>query len=191
MRTYVIVCGPRGAGKGTAVSAIMEAFPEAERIVSMTTRERRTNEVDGVNYYFVDKERYQWLSMIGNFCWSFGIGQYHYALEKRELRRVRGIGVTDVYPTGARWVRSRLEEEGDKALLIGVFAPRELRWQRIRGRQRDLSEADVTRMIEEDPVSADRSLYWDFDLLVESSTEDARLTYQPVVDAVRQFVRGE
>src|SRR3989344_8044241 len=133
MRTYVIVCGPRGAGKGTAVSAIMEAFPEAERIVSMTTRERRTNEVDGVNYYFVDKERYQWLSMIGYFCWSFGIGQYHYALEKRELRRVRGIGVTDVYPTGARWVRSRLEEGGDKALLIRGVGPPGLRRERKSG----------------------------------------------------------
>ena len=57
----IVVSGPSGAGKGTICSALREQFPNIQYSISMTTRDPRPGEVDGVNYYFADKYVYQML----------------------------------------------------------------------------------------------------------------------------------
>lgn len=47
------VIGPSGVGKTTLTNAI---FPEANRIVSFTSREPRPGEQEGKDYYFIDKQ---------------------------------------------------------------------------------------------------------------------------------------
>lgn len=52
----IIVAGPSGAGKGTVENAVMERFPEIQFSVSVTTRPRRSYEVEGEHYFFITKE---------------------------------------------------------------------------------------------------------------------------------------
>ncbi len=54
----IIVAGPSGAGKGTVESAVMEKFPEIQFSVSVTTRPRRTYEIEGKHYYFISKAEF-------------------------------------------------------------------------------------------------------------------------------------
>lgn len=48
----LVVSGPSGAGKGTICSMLREQMPDLGYSVSVTTRQPRTGEVDGVNYFF-------------------------------------------------------------------------------------------------------------------------------------------
>lgn len=48
----LVVSGPSGAGKGTICSMLREQLPDLGYSVSVTTRQPRTGEVDGVNYFF-------------------------------------------------------------------------------------------------------------------------------------------
>lgn len=48
----LVVSGPSGAGKGTICSTLREQLPNLGYSVSVTTRQPRTGEVDGVNYFF-------------------------------------------------------------------------------------------------------------------------------------------
>lgn len=48
----LVVSGPSGAGKGTICSMLREQLPELGYSVSVTTRQPRTGEEDGVNYFF-------------------------------------------------------------------------------------------------------------------------------------------
>ena len=57
----IVVSGPSGAGKGTICSALREQFPNIQSSISMTTRDPRPGEVDGVNYYFADNARFEQL----------------------------------------------------------------------------------------------------------------------------------
>ena len=50
--------GPSGVGKGTICNTLMQEL-DAWYSVSMTTREIREGEVDGVNYYFISKEEFK------------------------------------------------------------------------------------------------------------------------------------
>ena len=54
-----IVSAPSGAGKTTLVNALLEHEPNLLVCVSHTTREKRPNERDGVNYHFVDTRTFK------------------------------------------------------------------------------------------------------------------------------------
>ena len=48
----LVVSGPSGAGKGTICSMLREQLPDLGYSISVTTRQPRVGEVDGVNYFF-------------------------------------------------------------------------------------------------------------------------------------------
>ncbi|MBQ8028724.1 MAG: guanylate kinase [Clostridia bacterium] len=56
----IVVSGPSGCGKDTLITAILERMgEEAFLSVSMTTRNMRGDEVDGVDYFFVSPEEFE------------------------------------------------------------------------------------------------------------------------------------
>lgn len=54
----VVISGPSGAGKGTLCKELLQNNNSIAMSVSCTTRSPRESEVDGVNYYFVSKEKF-------------------------------------------------------------------------------------------------------------------------------------
>lgn len=51
----LVISGPSGAGKGTVCKSLLEKN-DIWISVSATTRKPRNGEIDGVNYFFIDKE---------------------------------------------------------------------------------------------------------------------------------------
>lgn len=72
----VIISGPSGSGKGTVVKELVQKEDFALSI-SATTRTPRTGEIEGVHYYFYDKETFEkmknqnelleWAEFCGNY----------------------------------------------------------------------------------------------------------------------------
>lgn len=54
----IVISGPSGVGKSSVVRKVMEQHSKLRFSVSATTRDIRPGEVDGVNYYFVSKDRF-------------------------------------------------------------------------------------------------------------------------------------
>ena len=73
----VILSSPSGAGKTTISKKIQQKYQNFKISVSHTTRKPRSNEVEGIDYYFVDKnnfknkiknnEFYEHAKIFGNF----------------------------------------------------------------------------------------------------------------------------
>ena len=55
---YIVISGPSGVGKGTICKQVVENL-KLEYSISMTTREKREGEIDGVNYYFTTKDDFK------------------------------------------------------------------------------------------------------------------------------------
>lgn len=53
----LVVSGPSGAGKGTICQILRDKLPELGYSVSVTTRQPRVGEIDGVNYFFKTVEQ--------------------------------------------------------------------------------------------------------------------------------------
>ena len=54
----VILSSPSGVGKTTITKKIQQKYPNFKISVSVTTRPPRSNEVEGVDYFFVSKEKF-------------------------------------------------------------------------------------------------------------------------------------
>lgn len=57
-KRVVVIAGPSGSGESTFTEELMLAYPNFTRTVSATTRAPRGNEKDGVDYYFMTKEKF-------------------------------------------------------------------------------------------------------------------------------------
>ena len=55
----IIFSGPSGSGKGTVLGKLLEKRKDVKISVSMTTREKRAGEIDGVNYYYVTRDFFE------------------------------------------------------------------------------------------------------------------------------------
>jgi len=55
----VIVSGPSGVGKSTICKEVVKRLNDAYLSVSVTTRPRAEAEIDGQDYWFISKERFQ------------------------------------------------------------------------------------------------------------------------------------
>lgn len=60
-----VISGPSGVGKGTICKRLLDADENIRFSVSMTTRQPREGEVDGVDYCFIDKPEFEKLLMDG------------------------------------------------------------------------------------------------------------------------------
>jgi guanylate kinase len=60
----VVLTGPSGVGKGTLLKLLLKRNPQLYLSISATTRSPRIGEVDGVNYYFLSRSRFE--EMINN-----------------------------------------------------------------------------------------------------------------------------
>jgi len=55
----IVISGPSGAGKDTVCNKVIEEMKDTKISISMTSRESRGKEQDGVEYYFVSKEEFE------------------------------------------------------------------------------------------------------------------------------------
>ena len=62
-----IVSAPSGAGKTTLVERLVEQTPNLKMSRSYTSRPPREGEVDGVDYNFVSRERFEAMVSVGEF----------------------------------------------------------------------------------------------------------------------------
>ena len=130
----LVVSGYSGVGKGTVIKALMEQHPEYVFSVSATTRAARPGEVDGREYFFIDRERF--VEMIENdelLEHAMYVGNAYGTPRKFvEDKLAEGMNVLlDIEVQGARQVAERMPE----AIRIFVVPPtlEELR-RRLEGR---------------------------------------------------------
>ncbi|MBE9528785.1 MAG: guanylate kinase, partial [Proteobacteria bacterium] len=69
----IIISGPSGAGKTTLYQMAVERLEGTTVSVSYTTRPARDGELDGVDYHFVDTEKFDAMAEAGEFLEHFTV----------------------------------------------------------------------------------------------------------------------
>lgn len=73
-----ILSGPSGVGKGTVRKALFEKSTDLQYSISMTTRNPREGEQDGVDYFFKSKEEFESMIKEGKLIeWAEYVGNYY------------------------------------------------------------------------------------------------------------------
>ena len=147
MSRVFVITGPSGVGKGTLIKELCKRVPEVELSVSATTREPRPGEEDGVDYHFLERERFDRRVEDGDFLeWAEYSGNRYGTLRSEvEARTERGAPVVlEIEVQGARQVRETMPD----AVRIFIEPPdaEELR-TRLLGRGTD-DEATIERRLD-------------------------------------------
>ena len=116
------VSAPSGTGKTTLVERLVERVPDLVMSRSYTSRPTRPVEVDGVNYNFIERDRFEQMITGGDFLEWASIFGHLYGTSRADTERHRSEGkdvmlVIDVQ--GGRRVR----EQGVESVGIFVLPP--------------------------------------------------------------------
>lgn len=108
MSSLIIISAPSGTGKTSIVSALTESDSQLSLSISHTTRRPRPNEIDGQDYYFVDRGVFQTMLSRGEF------------LESAEV-------YGNLYGTSHKWVKESLASGQDVLMEIDFQGAQQVR----------------------------------------------------------------
>ena len=78
MINFITISAPSGSGKTTLCKALQQLEPEIEWSISYTTREKRSIEENGVDYFFISEKEFEELIIQGHFVeWQNVHGFYY------------------------------------------------------------------------------------------------------------------
>ncbi len=159
MGKLIVISGPSGVGKGTVVKAMIAKKDNLFFSVSATTRPPRPGEVDGKDYYFVDRERFLNLIHRGEMLEYDEHNMNFYGTPKQQVEEKRRLGhvLLDIEPIGARNVKNNYPE----AVLVFIMPPsvEELE-HRLRGRN-DTPEDQITIRMERAKWEMEQRTWYD------------------------------
>ncbi len=145
MGKLIVISGASGVGKGTVVKKMMARRKDLYFSVSATTRPPRPGEVDGKDYYFVTRERFQEMIRRGEMLEYDEHNKNFYGTPRAQVeeKRAKGHVLLDIEPVGARNVKNNYPE----AELVFIMPPsvEELE-RRLRGRNDTPEDQIAIRM---------------------------------------------
>ena len=84
----IVLSSPSGAGKTTITKKISQKYPNIKISISHTTRKPRPNEIDGVDYLFVSKDKFEKLINEKNFYEHAKIFDNYYGTSKNSVNKL-------------------------------------------------------------------------------------------------------
>jgi guanylate kinase len=177
-----VVSAPSGTGKTTVVERLVQVIPDLAMSRSYTSRTLRAGEVDGIDYNFITRTRFEAMVAEDAFLeWADVFGNlYGTCAEDAERELAAGrdlVLVIDVQ--GARQVRIRCAD------TVGIFVMPpsfEILEQRLRGRSKDSEEAMQRRL---STARAEVAAFVEYDYVVVNDELDA------CVERLRSIVIAE
>lgn len=168
-----VISAPSGAGKTSLVKALVESIPNLCVSISHTTRPKRPDEIEGVNYYFISKQKFESLIKAKAFLEHAQVFQQDYygtnaAFVEEKLSQ--GIDVIlEIDWQGAAQIRKAFQ----KAVTIFILPPScDALKERLQHRASDNETVISKRMTE---AKSEMSHYHEFDYLIVNDQFDTAL----------------
>jgi guanylate kinase len=120
----LILSSPSGAGKTTLTRMLLQDKTlDLSLSISVTTRARRSSEVDGVHYHFIDRHQYDLMKTGGDLLEAAEVHGNGYGTPRRPVEEVLALGrdmLFDIDWQGAKQVREAL---GSDVVSVFILPP--------------------------------------------------------------------
>jgi guanylate kinase len=175
----VIISGPSGVGKDTVITARRERVhdPEYHYVVTCTTRPRRSYEIDGLHYRFLDRETFERLERAGEFLEASFVHENWYGTPRTQVREALAAGRHVILKIDVQGAQVIKEDVADALLIFLVPPSLEDLFHRLRTRATETAdELDVRQR----NAAIELARQEDYDYVVVNETDQ--------VDAVAAHV---
>ena len=180
----LVLSSPSGAGKTTLSRRLLAADAEIELSVSVTTRLPRTGEVDGRDYYFIDRPRYDEMVQGGELLEWAEVFNHCYGTPRAPVERALAEGRDVLFDID--WQGTQQLSASARADLVTIFilppSIAELE-RRLRGRALDSDEVIHARMSK----AADEMSHWaEYDyVLINQDLDQTFAKLRTILEAER------
>ncbi|MCL2860867.1 MAG: guanylate kinase [Firmicutes bacterium] len=183
----IIISGPSGAGKGTIYEQVLKQSPNMRRSVSVTTRDSREGEKEGVHYFFKTKEEFLKMQKKDAFLETATVYTNYYGTPQKEVfdNLEKGHDVIfDIDIEGARQIKAKYED----AVLIFIMPPSfEILKERLINRKTETEESLQRRV---GSAKSELGQYELFDYIVFNDTiEKAVNNTLEIISAEKSRIR--
>ena len=155
-----VISGASGVGKSTVLGQVMAVRKDLRFSVSATTRAPRPTEQEGVNYYFVSRDRFEEMIREDAFLEYDEHNATLYGTPEKQVdeKLENGSVILDIDPNGAFAVKAKRPD----ATLIFIMPPsRQELEERLRSRG-DTSEDQILLRLERAGWEMDQSEKYDY-----------------------------
>lgn len=133
-KNIVIISGPAGSGKDTVIDLALKDIP-FEKIITTTSRPRRSNEIEGREYYFLSTEEFQKRIEENKFVeYSQNENGAYYGVEQKHLSEAFARGKKLLWKVDWKGVLN-IKKIYPGIQSIGIMASREALAERVRSRE--------------------------------------------------------
>lgn len=141
-----VISGSSGVGKSTVIKGFLAENPDFVFSVSCTTRPMREGEKDGINYFYVSKEKFEQSIKNNEFLEWAEFSDNYYGTKKEFVKNIFAQNknlILDIDTQGALQVKEKMTE----AVLIFIAPPsyQDLEF-RLRNRKTESEEAIAKRL---------------------------------------------
>ena len=144
----LIISAPSGSGKTTLARFLLSQNLNLVFSISACSRKKRTNEVDGVDYYFLKKSEFEQKIQKGDFLeWEEVYENTFYGTLKNDVENKLNSGkniIFDIDVKGAISLKNFFKKD---ALAIYIDVPFEIIEQRLRSRKTE-KEKEIKKRLE-------------------------------------------
>ena len=179
-----ILSAPSGAGKTTIYREALKAIKNLEFSISLTTRVRRKNEADGIDYSFVSEEEFNRRQSSGELAEWARVFESSYGTPRAPLDAAIASGrdiLLDIDIQGAQQIRAKYPRD---AVSIFVLPPTlEELAGRLRGRATE-DESKIQHRLQKAREEAEAYPEYDY-LIVNAEIQKSVAQLETIVNAER------
>lgn len=179
----LVLSSPSGAGKTTIARGLLERDSGITMSVSVTTRAMRPGEVEGLDYYFIDQQRFDRMAETGDLLEHARVFGNCYGTPRVAVEDALGAGRDVLFAIDWQGAQQLAQNARDDLVSVFVLPPSvsELE-RRLRGRGQDSEEVIANRMAK---ASNEISHWPEYDYVIVNHDVEESIT------AVESILRAE
>lgn len=185
----LVLTGPSGSGKDTVLARLQDRFPSMVKIVTTTSRPKRSKESEGHPYHFVSRDEFENLIAEGAFFeWVEFRGEL-YGTQKKTLMDALESGegvIWKIEAKGVKNIKEKITQMVPRAVFV-FLTTESVSMMRDRVRNDEGEEGAKTRF-NEPLVVWEMKQYQDCDYLVVNNDNDLEATVANI-DAIMRAKR--
>jgi guanylate kinase len=180
----MVLASPSGAGKSSISRAIFAQDPDISLSVSVTTRTRRTDEIDGRDYHFIDVPAFERMRANDELLESAEVHGNFYGTPRARVEEKLKQGRDILFDIDYQGTLQLLERARADMVTIFILPPsiRELR-KRLERRAQD-SKGTIDKRLKNARIEMDHFAEYDY-VLVNRDLEESVQRVRTILAAAR------